>query len=166
MTKFDTEQGRIVAHLPVAVEPENFCFKADGGVLYVTGPGMDAVVEIQPYQTEVYETRLVGRSPGAMGLSSSPEYLFIANTGAGAVSVMDINTSKILAAITVGTEPRYIAVTPGNQYAVALNNRSGDMAVILIAAIANTTRAKTAPSPLLTMIPVGAGPVSAVIRPT
>jgi len=38
------------------------------------------------------------------------------------------------------------------------------MAVINISTIFETTRAKTAPAPLFTMIPVGAKPVSAAIR--
>jgi YVTN family beta-propeller protein len=164
VTKFDMEKSRVVAHLPVAVEPENFCFKADGGELYVTGAGMDAVVVIQPYQTEVYETRPVGRSPGAMALSTSPDYLFVANAGAGNVTVMDITTGKVFAVVTVGAEPRHIAITPDDQYAMTLNSRSGDMAVIRIAAVSNKSRSKTAPIPLFTMIPVGAKPVSAAIR--
>ena len=165
VTRFDTQQSRVVAHLPIAVEPENFCFKADGGELYVTGAGMDAVVVIYPYQTEVFETRIVGRSPGAMALSSAPDYLFVANAGAGNVTVMDITTGKVLAVVAVGAEPRHIVITPDNQYAMTLNSRSGDVAVIRIAAFLNKSRAKTAPIPLFTMIPVGAGPVSAAIRP-
>ncbi len=164
VTKLDTEKSRVVAHLPVAVAPENFCFKADGGELYVTGAGMDAVVVIQPYQTEVYETRPVGRSPGAMAISRSPDYLFVANAGAGNVAVMDIALGRVFAVVTVGAEPRHIAVTPDNQYAMTLNSRSGDMAVIRIAAVSNKNRSKTAPIPLFTMIPVGAKPVSAAIR--
>ena len=167
VTIFDVTKGRVVAHLPVAVEPENFCYKASNdGELYVTGAGMDALVVIYPYQSEVYETRLTGRSPGAMAASSSPEYLFVANSESGNVTVMDVTTGKMLAAVAVGAEPRYIAVTPDNQYAMALNRRSGDMAVILIPAFVNVRRAKTAPTPLFTMIPVGAKPVSLAIRRT
>lgn len=165
VTIFNLAKARVVAHLPVAVEPENFCFKADnGGELYVTGAGMDAVVVIYPYQSYVSETRLVGRSPGAMEVSSSPDYLFVANTEAGSVTVMDIITGKVAAVVAVGAQPRHVAVTPDNQYAIVLNSRSGDMAVILIQAILNPSRRKYAPSPLFTMIPVGANPVSAAIR--
>jgi YVTN family beta-propeller protein len=125
---------------------------------------MDAVVVIYPYQSYVSETRLVGRSPGAMGVSSSPDYLFVANTEAGSVTVMDIITGKVAAVVAVGAQPRHVAVTPDNQYAIVLNSRSGDMAVILIEAILNPSRRRYAPSPLFTMIPVGATPVSAAIR--
>jgi YVTN family beta-propeller protein len=165
VTRFDTEKSRVVAHLPVAVEPENFCFKADGGELYVTGKGMDAVVVIEPYQTQVYETRPVGNLPGAMAISGAPDLLFVANTGSGSVTAMDITTGRVLAVIPVGAEPRQIAVTPDNQYAMTLNSRSGDMAVIRIAALSNKSRARTAPIPLFTMIRVGSKPVSAAIRP-
>lgn len=162
ITIFNVDKGRIVAHLPIAVEPENFCYKAsDDGQLYVTGRGMDAVVVIYPYQAEVYETRIVGRSPGAMAVSSAPEYLFVANTESGDVAAMDETGS--VRVVAVGAEPRYIAVTPDNQYALVLNSRSGDMAVIRIAAF--KIGKKTAPAPLFTMIPVGAKPVSAAIRP-
>ena len=162
LTICDTQTGRIVAHLPVAVEPRNFCFKEDGGEMYVTGAGMDALVVVYPYQSEVHETRLVGRSPGAMAVT--PEYLFVANTESGNVTVMDIVTGKMLWAVAVGAEPRHIVVTPDGQYALALNSRSGDMAVIDISAFMSGRRAKTAPTPLFTMIPVGAKPVSAAIR--
>jgi YVTN family beta-propeller protein len=165
VTIFSVAKAHVVAHLPVAVEPENFCFKADnGGELYVTGAGMDAVVVIYPYQGYVYETRLVGRSPGAMELASLLDFLFVANTDSGNVTVMDIITGKVKAVVAVGAQPRYIAVTPDNQYAIVLNSRSGDMAVIRIAAILNPGRRKYAPSPLFTMISVGAKPVCAAIR--
>jgi sugar lactone lactonase YvrE len=163
LTIFDVEKGCVVAQLPVAVDPENFCYKAaDDGQLFVTGAGMDAVVVIYPYQGEVYETRLVGRSPGAMAACSSPEYLFVANTESGNVTVMD-QAGKVTM-VAVGVEPRFIQVTPDNQYALVLNSRSGDMAVIRIEAFVKKKWGKNAPAPLFTMVPVGAKPVSVAVR--
>jgi YVTN family beta-propeller protein len=165
LTVYDVASGRVAAHLPVAVTPENFCYKAaNEGEMYVTGAGMDALVVVYPYQSEVHETKLIGRSPGAMAVSTAPEYLFVANTASGQVTVMDVATGQLKATIAVGAEPRHIVVTPDDQYALALNSRSGDMAVIDISAFDNTRRARTAPAPLFTMIPVGAKPVSAAIR--
>ena len=68
---------------------------------------------------------------GAMEVSSSRDYLFVANTAAGSVTVMDIITGKVAAVVAVGAEPRHVAVTPDNRYAIVLNSRSGDVAVIL-----------------------------------
>jgi YVTN family beta-propeller protein len=156
--------GRVVVHLPLAVRPEYFCFKADGGQLFVTGQGMDAVVVIYPYSTEVAGTLLAGRAPGAMAVSTSPdqEYLFVANPQSGDVTILDIELHRVIAVASVGQDPGFITMTPDNQYALVLNRRSGNMAVIRIAAIV-PSRARSAP--LFTMIPVGSRPVSAAVQP-
>jgi DNA-binding beta-propeller fold protein YncE len=67
----------------------------------------------------------------------------------------------MIAAVYVGTQPCYIAITPDDQFALVLNKVSGDMAVLRIGAIV-AKRNKSAP--LFTMIPVGVEPVSAVVR--
>jgi YVTN family beta-propeller protein len=166
LTIFNPVRARAVVDLPLAVEPENFHFKADEGQLFVTGKGMDAVVVVQPYQGIVYETRFAGSSPGAMALSQ--EYLFVANQASGNLTVMDIVTGKIAATVAVGAEPRSIAVTPDNQYALAVNSRSGDMAVIRVDAFSSasfSSKRNTAPTALLfTLIPVGSKPVAVAIR--
>lgn len=157
--------GRVVVHLPLALQPDNFCFKSDGGQLFVTGEGMDAVVVVYPYSTEVAGTVLAGRTPGAMAVSGSPDrqYLFVANRESGSLTILDIETQRVIASLTVGEEPGYITVTPDNQYALVLNRRSGDVAVVRIPAIVPK---RTRAAPLFTMIPVGSRPVSAAVRAT
>lgn len=160
LTILDAKNGAILVHLPLPLEPENFCTKPDGGEVYITGKGMDAVVVVYPYWTEVAETRLAGRAPGAMAVSPSSEYLFAANPDSGDVTVLEVETGNMLAAVKVGEQPCCITFTPDNQYALVVNHGSGDLAVIRIAAI-KPGRNKTAP--LFTMIPVGMAPVSAVV---
>lgn len=154
--------GRLIVHLPLAVRPENFCFKSDGGQLFVTGEGMDAVVVVYPYSTEIAETFLAGKAPAAMATSQA--YLFVANPPSGDVTIVDIETRRAIAVVAVGGGPGFITVTPDDQYALALNPQSGNMAVIRIETIkaARTGRDKSAS--LFTMIPVGSKPVSAVVR--
>lgn len=163
LSVLEAPSGRVVVHLPLAVRPDYFCFSADQGQLFITGAGMDAVVVVYPYWTEVAETALAGRAPGAMADAIGPdaEYLLVANPQSGEVTIVDVETRRAVAVVAVGQGPGYIAVTPDQQYALVLNCLSGDMAVIRIAAIA-ATRAKSAP--LFTMIPVGSKPVSAVVR--
>ena len=70
---------------------------------------------------------------------------------------------NMLAAVKVGQEPCFITFTPDNQYALVVNHRSGDLAVIRLATITqggSQRRSRTAP--LFTMVPVGVGPVSAL----
>jgi DNA-binding beta-propeller fold protein YncE len=157
----DAASARVVVNLPLPVAPENFCFKSDGGELFVTGGGMDAVVVVYPYRTEVRETVLAGRAPRWMAVSTSPELLLVANPEAGDVTILEIETVKLVAVVTVGSETGEIAVTPDSQYALVLNRQSGHLAVIGLWN-ATTNRSKTAP--LFTTIPVGARPVALAVR--
>lgn len=157
---------RLIVQLPLAVRPDHLCFNADGGQLFVTGEGMDAVVVVYPYFTpQIGETVLAGHTPGAMAASASPGYLFVANPKSADVSILDIETRRVVAVTPVGTEPSYITITPDDQYALVLNQASGDMAVIRIP---NVTRAvneqrRWKKGPLFMLIPVGSKPVSAAI---
>lgn len=157
---------KLIVNLPLAVRPDQLCFNADGGQLFVTGEGMDAVVVVYPsFTPEIGETVLGGHHPGAMAASQTPSYLFVANPKSGDVSILDIETRRVVAVTPVGTEPSYITVTPDDQYALVLNQASGDMAVIRIP---NVTRSvneqrRWKKGPLFMLIPVGSKPVSAAI---
>jgi YVTN family beta-propeller protein len=158
----DVKTGATLVRLPLPIEPENFCVNADGGQVFITGKGMDAVAIYHPYQTEISETLLAGKAPGAMAISAPPEYLFLANPQSGDVTVLDVATRTVLASVSVGQEPCYVTFTPDNQYALVVNRRSGDLAVIRLSALSNRKpRVRTVP--LFTMIPVGCGPVCAAV---
>ena len=171
LTIYDVPTGKTVVHLPLSIAPREFCFTADGGHLYVSGDGMDAVVSVFPYRTEVWETLLAGHAPGAMAIAESdrpPAYLLVANPDADRVTVLDVETGNLVALVQVGQEPRTIVITPDNEYALVLNEKSGDMAVIRIFSLGGNQvggdrvkRYKSAP--LFTMIPVGERPVSAAV---
>lgn len=163
---FDVPRRRLIVNLELSVRPENLCFNSDGGQVFVTGEGMDAVVVVYPYYTpQIGKTVLAGYSPGAMAASTSPGYLFVANPKSADVSILDIETSKVLMVTPVGAEPSYIAITPDDKYALVLNQASGDMAVIRIPNVTSAAREERRwkKGPLFTLIPVGSKPVSAAV---
>jgi YVTN family beta-propeller protein len=160
LSLFDVASGGLITHLPLPLRPDHLCFNRDGGQLYVTGEGMDAVVIVYPYHTpEVGLTVLAGHAPGAM--AASQELLFIASPSSGDVSILRVATQKVIAVVQVGVDPGFVAITPDDQYALVLNRASGDVAVLRVAAI-TPNRYKSAS--LLTVIPVGSRPVSAAVR--
>ena len=72
------QRARIIVNLPLAVRPDNLCFNRDGGQLFITGEGRDAVVVVFPYYVpQVAETVLAGHAPAAMAASAT--HLFLAN---------------------------------------------------------------------------------------
>jgi YVTN family beta-propeller protein len=158
LSLIDTAKGQLVTHLAVPIRPEQFCMSVDGGQLFVTGEGTDGVVIVYPYQTEVAETVLAGHAPGAMAVSDA--LLFVASPQSGDVSILDINSRKVIAVVPVGADPGAIVITPDNRYALVLNRKSGDVAVLR----ASTLAGKRFRWALLTVIPVGSQPVSAAVR--
>jgi YVTN family beta-propeller protein len=153
---------RLMVNLPLAVRPDHLCFKTDGGQMFVTGEGIDGVVVVYPYYTpQIGRTVLAGHTPGAMAASTAPGYLFVANPRSADVSILDIETSKVLAVTPVGTEPSSITITPDDQYALVLNQASGDMAVIRIQNVQRAARSRK--GALFMLIPVGSKPVSAAV---
>lgn len=163
LTVFEPESGETVVDLPLALRPDRFCMIQDGGQLFITGDGRDAVVIAYPYRTEIAQTALSGRKPAEMASSQTPAFLFVSNPEAGSVTVFDISTQRVVAVTGVGVRPGPIAVTPDQQYALVLHSGSGDLGVIRIAAIA-ARRTKSAP--LFTMIPVGERPAGLCVMPT
>jgi DNA-binding beta-propeller fold protein YncE len=161
---FQVASGKVVVRLPLPVAPRHFVFNDDRGQLFISGDGMDAVVHVYPFRTEIAETMLAGRAPDYMAVSSTPAFLLVANPQADSITILDFDSMgrKLVASVQVGRDPRYILVTPDQQYALVLNQGSGDMAVIRIRPLASQDASRRyRPTPLFTMIPVGEQPVSA-----
>jgi YVTN family beta-propeller protein len=157
---FDVASSRLISNLPLSVRPDYLCFNSDGGQLFVAGAGMDAVVVVYPYHTPVVAgTILAGHVPGAM--AASRQYIFVANPQSANVSIIEVASRRMIAAVSVGSEPACITITPDDQYALVLNRVSGDVSVLRVGAI---TKNRDRRASLLTVIPVGSSPVSAVVR--
>ncbi len=163
LSLYETAGGQLLVTLPLALSPRNFCLNTDGGQLFLTGEGMDGVAIVSPYQTQVAETILAGHTPGSMAVTTSqPEYLFVANSQSGDVSVIDVQSRRLVAQVPVGEDPAAIAITPDNAYALVANRRSGDLAVIRVSTFAGLNR-RTRSAPLFTLIRVGSQPGSIAI---
>ena len=158
---YDMASSRVAVRVPLHLRPDQFCFKPDGGQLFITGEGLDSVVTVYPYQTEVGATMLAGRAPGVMAASVIPSYLFVANTSSNTVTILNVATQRVMGAAQVGREPGFISITPNQEYALVLNRQSGDMSVLHIPTV---SARRTKAAGLFTQVPVGSEPVAAVVR--
>jgi len=163
LVMWDLVGNRMAVRLPLAVRPDVLCPKPDGGELYVTGEGLDAVVSVYPFLTEVGTTLLAGRAPSFMATAGA--YLLVANPKSNDVTIISTRNQSVVAVAPVGKEPCFIAVTPDDQFALVLNRESGDMSVLRIEALATRRPRSMAPAaPMFTMVPVGSRPVAAAVR--
>jgi YVTN family beta-propeller protein len=99
---------------------------------------------------------------------TSPSYLMVANPASDCVTVLDVESGRLVAVVQVGRGPNSIVITPDRHYALVLNETSGDLAVIRIYSLGGNqeggVRVKRYKSaPLFNLIPVGARPVSAAV---
>ncbi|MGA8595950.1 MAG: beta-propeller fold lactonase family protein [Bryobacteraceae bacterium] len=171
----DSETLDTVCELSLPMRPQNFSFGADHGQLFISGPGMDGISIVYVYKTiEVDQTILAGREPGAMACSDNPRYLFVASRAGSEIIILDIDSRKMVGLTQVGDKPSRIVITPDQQYALILNEGSGDLAVIRIPNIqGNRSRngASSLPAKIVTlrgvslfaMIAVGQNPVDLAI---
>ena len=140
----DAATGSLLARLPVAVAPERFCFNPDGGQMFVTGPGGDVVAIVSPYQNEVGETMLAGRTPAAMAVAERQNLLCVTNAESGSLTILDIDTRHLSASVHVGETPGEVVVTPDGEYALVVDRRSGSAAVVRLSTVVDK-KVKTKP---------------------
>jgi YVTN family beta-propeller protein len=127
---------------------------------------MDAVAILFPYDTEIWQTVLAGRAPGAMAATARPPYLLVANPDTNSVTVLNVENQTLAAVVQVGQSPCQIVLTPDQKWALVVNEHSGDLAVIRLQSLnaaqsARVLHYKTAP--IFTMVRVGERPVSAAV---
>ena len=126
----DATTGLLLARLQVPLAASRFCFNPDGGQMFVTGDGQDSVAIVSPYQNEVDETMLAGRTPGAMAVSASRNLLFVANRESGDLTILNIDTRDLSASVHVGGVPGEVLLTPDGEYALVLDRGTGNVAVV------------------------------------
>ena len=167
---FDVPTGKTIVRLSLPIAPRHFCFDmvdgAEGGQLFITGEGMDAVVIAFPYTTEIDQTVLAGHAPGPMVVTdTSPSYLMVSNPDSNSVTVLDVDSRKLVAVVRVGQGPGQIVITPDRprQYALVLNEKSGDMAVIRLVTFNEPWVHHYKSASLFMLIPVGEEPVAAAV---
>lgn len=164
---FDVLTGTRIVRLPLAIEPHHFAVSPDGGQVYLSGEGMDAVAILFPYDTEIWQTVLAGHAPGAMAASDTkPPYLLAANPDSDSITVLNGDTLTLAALVQVGRNPSQIVITPDQKWALVVNTQSGDLAVIRLLSLNQSQSARVLhyrTAPIFTMIPVGEKPVSAAV---
>jgi len=158
----DADSGRFLTRMGLPFAPARFCFNADGGQMFVTGNGEDALAIVSPFQNEVDQTILAGRTPAAMAVSDERNLLFVTNRDSGDLTILDIDTRGVVASVHVGENPGEVLLTPDGEYALVIDQRSGNVSVVRITTVLDR---KIKTKPLFTVVPTAADPRSAVILP-
>ena len=158
----DAQSGRLLARLPLSVSPSRFCLNPGGGEMFVTGKGEDAIAIVSSFQNEVEQTILAGRTPYGMAVSERRNLLFVTNPETGDLTILDIETRGVSASVHVGETPGDVLLTPDGEYALVLDQRSGNVSVVRITTVLDR---KVKTKPLFTVFPTAADARSPIIVP-
>jgi DNA-binding beta-propeller fold protein YncE len=162
----DAQSGTLLSRLPLPLAPSRFCFNPDGGQLFVTGKGQSSIVIVSPFQNQVAETILAGSSPYAMAVAAARNMLFVTNPATGDLTMLDIDSRSVSASVHVGENPGEILLTPDGEYALVMDQRSGNVSVVRIKTVLDKKiRTNSPPAPLFTVFPTAADARSAIIVP-
>ncbi len=159
----DAATGSLLARLPLAFPPARFIFNDNGGQMFVTAPvaaSQDRIAIVNPYQSEVDQTIIAGRTPLGMAVSAKRNLLLVTNPGSGDLTILDIDTRGLAASVHVGGNPGEVLLTADEEYALVISQESGDVSVVRMQTVLDRT-VKT--KPLFTVFPMGGNPQSAVI---
>jgi YVTN family beta-propeller protein len=158
----DAATGELLVRLPLPMAPSHFCFNGDGGQMFVTGAGEDTVAIVSPFQNEVDQTILAGRTPYAMAVSEQRNLLFVTNMESGDLTILDIDSRLRAASVHVGENPGDVLLTPDGEYALVIDRRTGNVSVVRITTVLDR---KVRTKPLFTVFPTAADARSAIIVP-
>jgi DNA-binding beta-propeller fold protein YncE len=175
IVSFDATSGAMLARLPVPIRPARFCTDGTGGQVFITGADLDArLVIFSPYQNQIDETFYAGHSLFGMAVAPVWNLLFLSNPDAGDVTIVNIETRKIVSSVSMGGKPReiLIAASPDGktpeEYAFVVDSETGDVSVIHIPVVLHKSGdafISEPPKPVFAVIRSGARPQSAVIIP-
>jgi len=153
----NTANSTVVATIPVQTSPFGVAFTPDGTSTYVVNGSSNSVSVINTASQTVVATVPVQSSPVgvAMALTSNGTFAYVTNSASNTVSVIAVgSTPTVVHTITVGSGPRWVAVSPNSSLAYVENAGSNNVSVISVAS--NTVTAT---------IPVGTSPFGAAFTP-
>ena len=81
----------------------------------------------------VTSTITVGSQPWGVAINPAGTFAYVANSGSGTVSKIDLATDTVVATITVGSSPMDVAINPAGTFAYIANSGSGTVSKIDLA---------------------------------
>jgi len=108
----DPTTNAVVGHIPVGASPHHPLFVGSGhtALVVVQGPGHVAVIDTA---TKAITPVPVGQLPHWIAASSDGGFAYVTNENSNDVSVISIDTKKVIATVPIGAGPRKIVIQPG-----------------------------------------------------
>ncbi len=127
--------------------PVNLALKPDGGELFVANSLSDTISEVVTNTNDVGGAYMMGDGPVEGLASRDNALLYVANLHSQYVTVYSIDDGKRVGSVRVGDGPSALAFSANSYLLLAVDTRSGDVAVV-----------RTPTLSLFTLLPTGRDP--------
>ena len=163
-----------VENIEAGVAPVQVAFAPDGGALYVTLNGADAVAKVDMDSRTVVGTAAVGDGPVQVYVTPDSRLALVANQGTAdspstTLSIVDAASMREVAQVETGLGAHGVAVEPGGRYAYVTNLYGSTLVVVDLAERTVVTTVPTGSSPngvsFSTLAPAAAAPEIALPVP-
>jgi YVTN family beta-propeller protein len=163
----DVASRQVLSHLELASDPVGLVLKPDGGELVAFSRDSATLTLLDTFHDDVEEDRPIstGKTPVAAVPTRDSTKLYILNSGpeGGSVQGIDLQNRAPLGTTYVGAAPAAIALTPDERYLAVAATGASSLAVLGTSPLNPKPKVPGTPLPLITTIPVGAGPVAVAI---
>lgn len=144
---------RLESLLDVGRTPVHLALKPDGGEIFSSNLGSDSVSEIYNSTDEVGDTFMIGDGPSRGLVSADNAQIYVANSGSQYVTIYSIDDGKRVGSVQVGDGPTALAFSHSGFLLFAVDQRSGDVAVV-----------RTKIRALFTLLPAGKNPNAIAVK--
>jgi PQQ-dependent catabolism-associated beta-propeller protein len=147
----DTDRGESIATINVGKRPRGIKLSRDGSQLYVAVSGLpkcppsvpdeecvklkrdltaDGIAVIDTASLKLTRVLKAGSDPEQFDVSRDGRRLFISNEDTATLSVLNVSTGAIEAAIAVGREPEGVRVAPDGHWVIVTSETGNSVSVI------------------------------------
>jgi DNA-binding beta-propeller fold protein YncE len=141
----------------------HLALKPDGGELFVSNFDSDSISEVATGTNDVGGAYLMGSHPVRGLVSADNSLLYESNFRSQEISVYSIDDSKRIASVHVGDGPDALAFSAAGNLLLAVDARSGDVAVIRTSNLA-TQASGLVPRSVFTLLPTGRQPNAIAVK--
>ena len=135
VTVIDLLGGAVLATVPVGANPEGGALLEDDTSYVVACGGADELVWINTASFEI-EHRTPGVGPRPFSVATTPDgrFALVNNSGASALSIVDVESRAVVGELTVGEQPIAVRMHPDGQRAFVASEVAGTVSVIALPA--------------------------------
>jgi YVTN family beta-propeller protein len=112
----DAATTTIASQIALAAAPSGMALAPDGSRVYLAN-GRDATVAIVYLRTQTVENVPVGTQPLGIAVGPRGRFVYVASFGDSRLDVLDTQTGRISATVSVASPPRAIAISPDGRFA-------------------------------------------------